>query len=357
MKQPILPAEFDRGIKSGAIKNGAFLLIGEEGYLMFNSLRLLRKTCFPDGDDYFGHTVVSSPVEPVTPLTVAVDSVSVFSEKKLIELSEFSWPTRAKDVEKLCSEILPLCEKANESEDTFLVFYTTPFEFDAGNPPKRPSKLYETLCEQCTPIIYSYESEAKLVKWMGRRAAALGATLPPAIAQEIITRAGRSMFCLIGEVEKAAFTALSQGRDVIDTQDLALTVNNEEIAAFDFENALRGRNYARALTIMREHEKDKDPPELVSAVIYNYAVNIFSAAVYRAEGKSSSAFASSVGLNPYVADYYYRAAASAPDIKKLEENVRLCSETDLTLKTGGGGDDFGYLMLENLLYRLVGQKG
>lgn len=348
-----MPSDFDRGVKNGNITCGSFLFYGEEGYLMYNSLKTVRNACFPEGDDLFGHTVISTPVEPITPLTVAVDEESVFSDRKLIELSEFSWPSRAGEIDRLCDELLPLCNAVNNSENTFLILYTTPFEFDAGLPPKRPSKLYELLCEECTPVHFALESEARLVKWMGRRAAALGATLPPAVAQEMISRAGKNMFCLIGEVEKASFLTLSRGRDVIEPQDLDLTVNNEEIAAFDFENALRSGNFSRALSIVREHEKDKDPPELISAVINNYAINLFLAGAFLSEGKRENEFATLTGINPYVASHYFRAAKGR-ELESLEKNVMLCSEADIKIKSGGG--DVNYLIIENLLYRLIGKK-
>ena len=160
----LTPAELDRLLKSGA--RGAYLFCGEESYLKRAYAAKLRKYLF-GSDDAAGAAAfndITLDKDSYSPdaLAVAIQTLPVFAERKLIELRDFNFGV-ADDIEALCAvlELLP------DNNYCTVLIYALPDELDPGTA-KQPSKVIAAFAGAANVVNFEYETPSRLAKWVER---------------------------------------------------------------------------------------------------------------------------------------------------------------------------------------------
>lgn len=324
---------------------GGFLFYGEEEYLKINALTEARRSVFPNGADSFNHIRLDGESYSPAELENSILALPVFAEKKLIEVHSLPLKSmREKDVESLC-DVLSLLK---ESEDTVLILYTVPEEFDSGDQ-RRPSKQFTALAEWLVPVNFEKQTRDKLAKWVCAHFAHNKIVCELDMSYSMMERCGTDMFALVGEIEKLSAYILSKGENRVTKEAIELLCTRQkEFGAFDFSNAILERNTDKAFYILSQYEaRDKAGREV--NLTLGSLVSIFRTlcriSVLSAEGKNDAEIAKALKLNEYRCKIYRRSLNSRSN-SDIERILGLCLEADRLCKVGGGN---GYAALSRLI--------
>lgn len=324
---------------------GGFLFYGEEEYLKRNALSEARSSVFPQGADSFNHIRLDQDSFSAEALENAILALPVFAEKKLIELHGIPLNKyRDKALNELCGVLSLL----NESNDTVLILYTVPAEFDPGEG-KKPSKQFTELSKILTPVQFEKQSRDKLAKWVCSHFAHNKVVCNLDMSYALMERSGTDMFCLSCETEKLSAYILSKGANTVTQEDIdLLATHNKEIGSFDFSNAILSRDTEKAFYILSQYEaEDKSGKEVTLTL--GSLISIFRLlcriSVLAEAGKNDREIAKELRINEYRCSLYRRALGrrKTEDIEKI---LSLCNEADLLCKSGGAE---GYGVLSRLI--------
>lgn len=324
---------------------GGYLFYGEEEYLKRNSLSEARKSVFPDGADSFNHIRLDAENFSIEALENAIMALPVFAEKKLIEIHSLNLSAmKDKATEELCNTLALL----EDSQDTVLILYTVPAEFDPGDV-KKPTKQFKALSEVLCPVHFEKQSRDMLAKWVSRHFTHNKIVCNLDMSYALMDRCGTDMFALVSETDKLSAYILSQGRDTLTREDIELlATKTKEIGAFDFSNAILARDTDKAFYILSSYEAEDKSGKEVNLTLGSL-ISIFRTlcriAVFAETGMGDRDIARELKINEYRCSLYRKALGrrTSSDIERILE---LCAETDRLLKNGYPN---GYALLSRLI--------
>lgn len=249
----------------------------------------------------------------------AIETVSMFAEKKLIVLKNFFLEDVA-DAEN----ILDLAQKAGaeESKDTVIMF------FEAGEPSK--NKKFENLLKKPNLFQEFKKLEGmRLANWTQKEFEKLGARIEPRALANLIQAAGSDLYRLKNEIDKLAnYKKLITERDVVE-----MVVSDFHSDIFAVIDAIAKKDKKSALKILNEHiESGESEIYLLTMIVYQFR-NLLRVKSL-AEGKTSpDSIAKKTGIHPFVVKKSL-SAARLFSLDELKNIYRKLFDIDLKIKTG-----------------------
>ncbi len=338
----ITGAQFRSEFKN--IKPGAYLFFGEENFLKQRELHSLReKICKDENTAAFNHFIFTRDNYTTDALYAAVMSMPMMSEYKLIELYEipFSEYRKKEDTDGLKSAL----EAASVSEDTVLVIYTTPENFDPGDT-KTPSAAMKLFREYAIPVEFAHESSQRIISWVQKHltSESIIAELPE--CAYIIETVGHDMTTLSGEIDKLCAYLHYKARDKLCRTDIDFVCSkNKEIGDFEFADAILSGDNEKAFYVLSDMRMKNEPVPVILGGIIKIFTDLYALRLFSDAGISHEDASKRLGLHPYVAKLRM-AKAKTCERQALSRIIELCYETDRALKTSSPDD---YLLLERLI--------
>lgn len=344
-------AKFNSEIKSGL--KGGYLFFGEEDYLKSNALRTAREAVLSKDALTFDFTRLDEDSYSPDALETAILSLPVFSEKRFVELHCFDFlSAKSKDIKDLEAVLSEL----EDNEDTVFVLYTAPCELNVGEP-KKPSKIFKTLCEYLKPVAFEKQSRDKLAKWVIAHFKHNGVEISRQNCERMLDECGLDMFALNFECEKLSAYVRSKGRGELEAGDIdLLATKNPQFGTYDFANAVLNGDTDKALAILSVYKFSDTAGNNVAMTLGSIASvyrDLYNISILKETGADYREIAKKLKMNEYRCSLYYKALKNRTT-KDIERLISLCSKVDTSLKTSfsqkDGYDRLILLVVEASLY-------
>jgi len=333
--------ELKNEIKKKALL-GTYFFYGEEDFMKNHCAEEVKSSVLEDESlAAFNYFPFSDANASISAITDAVLAPAMMSDRKLVDVSLTSG-----DLFRDKSGLTALLETASASPDTVLLIRMSSDSFDGGTT-KKPSAMLKLIAMHAKCVDFSYQTEGKLIKWLERHASKYGVALEQNEALTIIRRAGRSMFRLQGEIQKAAVYAAAHNLPRITEEVIAAVVTKtDDDDAFRLANCILNGDKKGALLCLDEKIRRKEEPILILSQITRAFCDMAAAARFAADGRNKDDFAKSMKFHSYKAELYFKAVRNIP-LSVLDDAVSACAEADRLLKSSNSG----YIPIERLICR------
>lgn len=309
---------------------GGYLFCGEETYLLNRYLEATRKAHFEDDRDLAAFNHIRLSGENATPERIlqAMESLPVFAERKLIEISSLNLGSMSEDLRE---DLLAVFARLPEFEYNTLLLIATPEELPLGTP-KKPSPALKAFSDLLTPVFFDRQPPAKLNQWLGRHFAAWGIRADAQVCSFLLEYAGDDMFTLAAQAEKLACFLLAKGADTLTEADVtAVACAASEYDSFALADAVLNRSVDTALAILADRKRRRERPELILGGIATVFQSLLRIRTLLGDGLSAAQIAAKTGLHAYRVELYLRKMGRSTE-KSLRQALELCYETDLKMK-------------------------
>ena len=340
----ITASQFSKEFKKP--KAGAFLFYGSENYIKQKELLSIReKLCSDENTAAFNHFIFTRDNYTPDAVYSAVMSMPMMSDYKLVELYEipFSEYRKKEDTDGLESALAA----AVENDDTVLIIYTTPENFDPGEG-KTPSSLMKLISKYAVPVEFAPETTQRITMWVGKHFSNEKIIAEPPECSYLIECVGHDMSALSGEIDKLCAYLHFKERDKLTKTDIDyICPKNKEIGAFEFADSVIDGNNERAFYILGDMKMKNEPATIILGGIIKIYTDLYTLRIFSDAGISSDEAAKRLSMHPYMAKIRM-AKARTIDKQALEAVIGLCAETDTALKSSSADN---YLLIERLIIR------
>ncbi|MCI8388848.1 MAG: DNA polymerase III subunit delta [Clostridiales bacterium] len=328
-------------------KAGAYLFFGDENFVKRRELEALRKALCADASlDAFNHYVFTRDNYTSDALVSAILAPPVMVDLKLVELN--CYPLNEMRKKEELTGLETALEAAAESPDTLLIVYTTPENFDAGEP-KSPSAMMKLISKYAVPVEFTHETSQRLTMWVQKHFAADKIIAEFSECTYLIDTSGHDMTTLAGEIDKLCAYLHFKQRDKLERADIDyICPHNKEIGAFEFADAILDSNNEKAFYILGDMRKRNEEVTVILGGITKIYTDLLALKLCSDAGIVPDDAAKRLGLHPYVAKIRM-AKAKDCDRRALEGVIDLCSDTDMALKTTAIEP---YVLLERLIVQV-----
>lgn len=341
-------AEFRSAVKTGL--RGGYILYGDEEYTKSLCMTAARKSVIPDkSDEAFNLTVLNQENYSLLKLAESIEMLPVFSEKRLVEVHGLDISNMSED------DITEFCEvlaQLKACDFTVLILYASKDEFDAGTF-KSPSKAYKQLTAYLTPVVFDFETSAKLNKWIIQQLNKYKVSIAPEFCTVLVNYCGRDMFNISNEVDKLAAYVLSQGRSEVSAEDIDnVTPKTKEINDFDFTNAILSGDLNESLAIMSKMKLQNEKPEILLSGVSRVFTDLLAVKTLSDAGNMPKDISAKLKMHEYKAGLYCKNCRRYT-LPLLDKAVSMCYIADMKLKSSQLDS---YTVLDNLVIELLNIK-
>ena len=331
-----------------AMENRLYVFAGEEEYLKRHWLSELRKSILTDPSfDSFNHLVYEGEKLDFGMLSEALSVPPMMADRKLIE-----WHLVRLDAmtEKELDALAELRDTLLENDTATLVLMVQPEDFDAGNLPKKPSKMYTKVSKTADIVLFERAADHQLLNWIQRRFGAERIRVLPAVAEVLLSRVGHKMDALAGEIDKLSAYLHAKGREELAVEDIAfVTASAIESDAFALSNALLAGDAAQAYRALEDMRFRQLQPTFVLSGITGVYNELYRVALLSGDNLSQAEIAKQLRIHEYKAGLYMKAVRNLPPDKLLAV-VNAALLCDVGMKSGG---QTGYAAVERLLAEIL----
>jgi DNA polymerase-3 subunit delta len=297
-----------------------YFLYGEEDFFQRELVAALtRRWITPDNRD-FNLETFDAKTSTVHEWIGAVKTLSFFGGEKLVivrDLDEYKWDD---------ANVPPLLDYvSNPAPETCLVL--------TARKADRKRKIYKGLTKikgagECTA-----PKEASLIPWLKNRAKESERTLTTGAARLMVERVGLKPGLLAGELEKViTFAGKTKSLDEQAVMEVVGETRLEKI--FDLTDALKAKNPAKALRILRNHlQHGEQPVQLLGMIAWQFRL-IWEVKHHQTTGTPPSRIAQKMGVAPFMAEQAIRHTGKFSE-KQLREGFRSLFKADRELKGSG----------------------
>lgn len=259
----------------------------------------------------------------------AIETVSMFAEKKLIVLKNFF----LEDVVG-AEKILDLAQMAgtDESKDIVIVFFEadTPSQLRQGFDGQAKNKKFENLLKK--PNLFQEFKKlegARLTSWAQKEFERLGTKIEPRALTNLIQAAGSDLYRLKNEIDK-----LANYKKLITEKDVAEMVTPDfHSDIFAVIDAIAKKDKKSALKILNEHiENGESEIYLLTMIVYQFR-NLLRVKSLVEEKLNADSIAKKTGLHPFVVKKSL-FAAQLFSLDELKNIYRRLFNIDLKIKIG-----------------------
>lgn len=325
-----------------ALKEGlacAYVLYGEESYLVEQYARLIAKQAVGDPDDAFnmhrfdGQTLTSEQLEE------AVEALPLMAERTCVMVRDMDLSAHAERLGDILRQMPDTC---------VLVFWQMTVQPDKR---KKGWTSVFTAVEECGCVVdFARKAAADVVKLLVGGAKRRGCVLSPDDARLMIEQAGNDLNLLLCELDK--LVALADGGAITRDMIERMGTKNLEARVFDLSKAILQGRAKQAYELLHQLFVQREEPVAVLAVLSNAYADVYRAKVADIAGVSAQTLA--VDIKSYKGkEFRLRNAArdaSRMSIGMLRGSLDILAQADNDMKFGGKD---ARTLLEQTVSRLI----
>lgn len=318
------------------LKDGNFgkcyLIHGEESYLREFYFQQLKKKILPVGADTFNLHEFQGKDLDFDRLEEALDSFPMMAERTMVIVTDCDLYKLAEASRKKLLNLL-----TDLPDYCTLVFYYDILTYQHDG----RTKLATALSELALIVECPFQSEEKLVRWIQvQRFSALGKTISPDLARELIFYCGESMTKLAGEIEKIGAYAAQE--EITKEDILAVATPHINAIVFSMTDALAARDFDLAVGILSQlfqmegkSRGQKMERELgILGAVSRQMRQLYQTKLAMEQRKGESYVASLLGVQSFVARRIV-ASSRGFSLEWCRNAVILCGNADKNLKSTG----------------------
>ncbi|MBQ8697058.1 MAG: DNA polymerase III subunit delta, partial [Clostridia bacterium] len=236
---------------------------------------------------------------------------------------------KSEELDYLCTNL----SAAKESGDTVLILYAEATELKIDNP-KRPPEHFKELCKYSVPVEFDRQSPAKLVAWAVKHFVHEGIRADNAECMTLVEYCNRDMSALSNEITKLCAYLNAHGRDRLTRDDIYyICCKIDEIAAFDFANAILNGDKGRAYAILKDMTaKKQKPPQILGSIASVYS-DLYRIQTLTEAGMNSAEIAKAMRMSGDYKVKLYQRALRGKSADFVGRALRACEEADMKLKS------------------------
>jgi len=340
----ITAAQFRSDIKQ--LHAGAWLFYGDENFIKHRELERLREKLCSDGDTAaFHHFIFTQDNYSPDAVMSAVMSPAMLCDFKLIEIYCLPFPEMRKKEDTVGVE--SFLSAVADSDDTVLILYTTPENFDAGEK-KIPSTWFRIISEYAVPVLFEHETSQKLTLWVQKHFTKIGLLADFPECTYLIDTVGHDMAVLSNEIEKLIAYLSANGKNRLQNCDIdSVCPHNKEIGDFAFADAILDADNEKAFYILADYRQKNEAAQVILGSISKIYTDLMYLRLCFDSAIHADQAAVRLKMHPYVAKLRM-AKASRTDRRAIEAVLHLCAETDMAIKSSAADE---YVLLERLIVR------
>ena len=315
--------ELKADIKNRTFKR-AYLLYGDEKYLIHYYENLLKETLMPAGADIMNLDIFENKSVSVERISDACHTAPFLNDYRLILVrdSKLFISGRKADSEYMAGVLGDL------PESTILVFVED--EVD------KRSRLYKKLGETGRLQEFKTPGDKELFEWVNNSVKKRGGRITRDAIQVLLRNTAHNMQALSSEIEKlTAYTGISGEINNDDIKSICTPVLETQI--FDLVGAVGEKKPERALDIFNNMVLMKEQPLVVLTMIARQFRLVLQSKALSEKGCSNNEIANFLSIRGFVVTECLRHA-NGFKTEELIAALKDCLEADLNVKSGRMSD-------------------
>lgn len=305
-------------IKTGNFKQ-AYLLFGEETYLLAQYRQKLLKALNPD-DDTMNFTRFEGKNTDVREVINLCETLPFFADRRIVLLEDTGF------FKHKCDELADYLKTIPD----YLCIIFAETEVD------KRSRMYKAVkaCGRTTEFVK--QDEKMLMRWAAGILGKEGRRITQRDMEYFLQAAGTDMGNIRMELEK--LICYTQGRDVVTAEDIdavcTVQISNQ---IFDMVRAVTEKNQKKALDLYYDLLALKEPPMRILFLLARQYRQLLTARRMEEAGLARQEIVSGLGVPPFAAGKIISCARSY-QVSELETAVRDFVDAEEAVKTGRLGD-------------------
>ncbi|HNQ67760.1 MAG TPA: DNA polymerase III subunit delta [Bacteroidales bacterium] len=331
--------EFENILES--LKNKIFkplyLFYGDESYFIDELINYIQKNVLSESEKAFNQTIVYGKD------TNAVDIIEMARRYPMMANLQVVIVKEAQDLKDF--KVFETYVE-NPVKSTMLVF-----GFKQTKTLDKRLKVNNLILKNGVVFESKKLYEKEIYPWITNSLKKENLTIHPEALRLLYESIGSDLSRLANEIGKLAITQAAGSQILKD--DIARNIGiNRDFNIFELQKALGEKDKLKVYKIMDYFGKDTKGNPLIATVarLFDYFSKLIK--VHTLERKSRDSVATALGVKPYFADEYLKAASNYP-LGKLVNIVSYLRETDMKLK-GVDANDIGDADLaKELIYKIL----
>ncbi|MFC4411062.1 DNA polymerase III subunit delta [Chungangia koreensis] len=317
------------------IRNGnlspVYLLMGEEGYFIEETISRLRNRLSAEGDlEEMSFDLEEIPVEAVIE---EADTFPFFSERKLILAKNASFLKAAeKNKVKVEHDLKALERWLEHPSTTAVTVFVAPYE--KLDERKKITKLMK---EKSVVAVGKALQEQELVQWVVQEASKRGKTISKELALKLIDITGLDMIRLQAEIEKMSLY-LGEEKEITSSIIEEMVARTLEQDAFKMLNAYLTGDTETALSVYHDLIRQKEEPIMLTSLLASQIRLMHHVFFLKKKGYHQQQIAKQLKVHPYRVKLLLDSTLRINE-NKLIEVMKKLADVDLKLKTVSGNRD------------------
>ncbi len=304
----------------------AYLLFGEERYLIRQYTDKLRHALCAEGDDMNTHFYSGKEIS-VGEIIDLAETLPFLSDRRVIFVSDSGLFKSGGD--KLADYL------SSPAESAYFVF--TESEVD------KRCKLFKTVQSKGHAAEFAVQDETTLKKWIASVLGKEGKKITENTVQLFLQKTGTDMENIRMELEKLICYCMD--REIVTSDDVeAICTNRISNHIFDMINAVADGRKRRALQLYYDLLALKEPPLRILFLIARQCNLLLQVKEMRAQGFDSRAIAPRIGVPPFIAGKYITQSGRFKT-SVLRAAVEQCVEAEEAVKSGRMNDQMSVEIL------------
>jgi len=312
-----------KDLKEGALES-IYIFWGDERYLLSYYLSELREKIIGGGFAEFNHRRFDGKTLSIESLEEAVDTLPVFAERTLIEISDFDVFGCREDLKLALRKII---DTLPEYVCMVFVYDTIEFRIDGR------SKLNAELKKKFSIVEFRQQDQSDLINWIARRFKALDKSIDRPTAEYIAFISGGLMTPLIGEIEKVS--AYNTDKMITKESIDAVVTPVLDAVTYKLTDAVLQRRFDDAVDLLSDLLAMQEPPHKIIYSISLKMRQLLAAKVCAESGKSYAYLMDICSIRTDWAAKSLMSNASKVSLDWCRDAVKKCSETAFRMNSEG----------------------
>lgn len=318
-------------LKSGQFER-LYLFFGEEHYLRDHYLQQLKDKLLDGPAADFNYHRFNQENMDLQALASAVEAMPMMAQWSLVQVEDYDLSRLNESDREILTGIL-----SDIPDYCVIVFLYDTVEYKVDG---RQKKLAEAL-GRGLKVEFRRQSQRELNSWIRRHFRTHGKDIEDRTCEYLTFVTGGSMTAILAEIGKiAAFTSGT----LVTEQDISAVVEPVlDAEIFDLTDAIADGNYEKALQKLRTLLQMQQEPILLLGAIGSAMRRLLYARIAMASGKGEGGLAELLKASTGRAPHSYVLQKTMTTARRMSDSfcaaaVRLCMETDGTLKSFSGDD-------------------
>jgi len=331
------PEEAIQEIEQGKISS-LYFLYGEERFFHTEVIHAIVKTLIDPDNREFNLETFEAKSSSVNDWISAAKTLPFLGGTKVVivkNLHDITLPP------KECDSLLDYAQ--DPIPETCLIL--------TADKADRKRKLFKSLTKHDGAVSCDAPREMTLIPWIKKRAQAMGYSLSPEAARQMVEQTGPKPGVLAVELEKV-MTYAGKDRSISDQQVLAVVGDIKQEDPFALTEALKEKNAEQALALLHNQlDHGEEPLKILGTIVWQLRA-LWEVKYYQSQKLSPGTIAQEMGAKPFMVE---KALKHTRNFSQLEliRSFKDLAQADRQLKSSGQSPKG---ILESLILKLCTGK-